>query len=385
MHYNDANMTDIPEQDKKKIARTHLQGAIKKGLWIVTYFFAVIGVFLVAGYVAIRLGWTNVPGAIDLNDRYFTNLHRSGATPTASSTGSGTELSLWCKLFALQKSSPADAERILSAYHDTESPTLALHMVNALTERIATGTSLKNDFDACDIKWLNERTMTNENASETISIYPWINTPEWITLRDAVRKDAPVVNRASAETGIEPRLIVAQLIGEQLRLYNSERELYKAAFAPLKILGSETQFSLGVAGIKPDTAITVEQNLQDQGSDYYPGAAYSHLLDFTTSDHDTERYARITDEHDHYYAYLYTALFIKEVEAQWEKAGFAISHRPEIIGTLYNIGFSGSHPNADPHVGGSTIMINGVNYTFGSLGYEFYYSGELADVFPYWK
>lgn len=33
---------------------------------------------------------------------------------------------------------------------------------------------------------------------------------------------------------------------------------------------------------------------------------------------------------------------------QWEQAGFPIADRPEILATLYNIGFARSHPHADP-------------------------------------
>ena len=356
---------------------------------IAVYFFAAIGVFLMAGYFAVRMGWTNVQGTIDPNNRYFTSVKndtRASLATTESSTAPFPELPLWCKIFALQKNNPANAGDVLSTYHDTNSYALATGMINAITERLPAISPIRTAFDQCDTEWKNISPASDASAaSGTASIYPWINTPEWITLSAAILKDAPVINQVATETGIEPRLIVAQLVGEQLRLYNTERELYKSAFAPLNILGSETQFSLGVAGIKPDTAIAVEQNLQNTDSDYYPGAAYAHLLDFTTTNHDTERYDRITDEHNHYYSYLYAALFLKEVEAQWTKAGFDISHRPEILSTLYNIGFSGSHPNANPQVGGSTITIGGTDYTFGSLGYEFYYSGEIADIFPYWK
>ena len=308
---------------------------------------------------------------------------------TASSTASFGELALWCKLFAMEKESPADAGRILVAYRETGSPDLALRMVESVGEHLATGTPLSDNFFACDTDWLNVpiainvSSTTTTSSPETTSVYPWINTSEWATLSQAIAKDAPIIGRVASETGVEPRLIAAQLIGEQLRLYNSERELYKSAFAPLNILGSETQFSLGVAGIKTETAIAVEKNLTDPFSEYYPGPAYVHLLDFTSQDHDAERYARITDEHDHYYAYLYAALFIKEVEAQWAKAGFDISSRPEIISTLYNLGFAGSRPNANPQVGGTVITIGGTTYTFGSLGYEFYYSGELESSIPY--
>lgn len=354
---------------------------------IIIYIFAAAGFVLVGGYTAVRLHLTDVKGIVDLNDRYFTALQSKTNNLAPAEIASGTtsfgELSLWCKLFALKNDSPADAARILSAYQQTNSATLALGMIESTNEHVATGTPLQNDFAACDAEWLNVAIAAPSVTSGTASIYPWMNTPEWATLSQAIRKDAPVINGVAAETDISPRMIAAQLVGEQMRLYNTERELYKSAFAPLNILGSETQFSLGVAGIKTDTAIAVENNLKDPSSDYYPGDTYAHLLDFTTSNPSTERYNRITDEHNHYYSYLYTALFIKEVEAQWAKAGYDISHRPEIISTLYNIGFAGSHPNADPHVGGAAITIASTTYTFGSLSYDFYYSGELEDVLPY--
>jgi hypothetical protein len=69
--------------------------------------------------------------------------------------------------------------------------------------------------------------------------------------------------------------------------------------------------------------------------------------------------------------------------SQWEHAGYDIKYRPEIATTLFNVGFPQSKPNADPKVGGSGIKVGDAEYSFGSLGYEFYYSGELFDAFPY--
>ncbi len=384
-------MPEDQEYDTRPLHRNKIRKAASFAFHAALYIFAVAGLVLTAGYFATRFRLTNVRGAIDLNNRYFSSMAQNNGDltrpGTASSTVSFGELALWCKLFAMESGSPADAERILMAYHKTGSPELALRMVESVGEHIATGTPLANSFSDCDAKWLSvpitQNSTSTAAAPETTSAYPWINTPEWGTLSQAIAKDAPMINQVATETNVDPRLIAAQLIGEQLRLYNTERELYKSAFAPLNILGSETQFSLGVAGIKTETAIEVEKNLTDRSSVYYPEASYEHLLDFVTKDHDTERYDRITDEHDHYYAYLYAALFIKEIETQWAKAGYDISNRPEIISTLYNLGFAGSHPNPDPQVGGTVITIGGTTYTFGSLGYEFYYSGELEDIIPY--
>jgi len=233
---------------------------------------------------------------------------------------------------------------------------LADNMFTSLAMAVATSSPLQGELTACDAA--GEAPILNVSPSST-SEYAWVNTPDWQVLSAAVIKDAPVIARVSSETGVEPRLIVAQIVGEQMRIYNSERALFESAFAPLKILGSETQFSLGVTGIKEQTAEQVEQNLTASSSVYYPGPTYEHLLDFSTSDPTTERVERITDQHDHYYSYLYTALYLKEVMAQWSSAGFDISARPEILSTLYNLGFTSSHPNATPHTGGTAITING--------------------------
>jgi hypothetical protein len=73
---------------------------------------------------------------------------------------------------------------------------------------------------------------------------------------------------------------------------------------------------------------------------------------------------------------------MKEIIAQWQKAGYDISHRPEILATLYNLGFYYSVPKEDPQAGGSVININNTDYTFGDIAYEFYYSKELSDIYP---
>ena len=68
---------------------------------------------------------------------------------------------------------------------------------------------------------------------------------------------------------------------------------------------------------------------------------------------------------------------------QWERAGFPIDTRPEIIATLFNIGFDASVPKENPVVGGSEVLIKNNYYSFGAISYDFYYSGELFDLFPF--
>ncbi len=312
----------------KKLSKEKILKIAKLVWQILVYVFAAIGFVLVVAYFAVRFGFTNVTGIIDQQRQSFLG--------NASST-------------------------------------LASNVAN--------------------------------EAPEYPKGTPWQNTEEWQVLSEAIIKDAPVIDRAASAAGVSPRLIVADLVVEQLRLFFTERAFYKQFFAPLQILGSQTQFSWGVMGMKEDTAVQVENNLKNPSSPFYPGPQYEHLLDFpgtgpsqttpfgtptasstqaiaASSTIQQERFTRMTDQHNHYYNYLYAALYIKEIETQWQNAGFPITSRPDVISTLYNIGFEHSTPNANPQVGGAAIVINGVTYSFGGLAQQFYSSNLLTNLFP---
>jgi hypothetical protein len=175
---------------------------------------------------------------------------------------------------------------------------------------------------------------------------------------------------------------VAIISVEQLRLYTDNREVFKRFFQPLLVLGVQNQYSWGVAGVKQETAIQAEQYLISTSSPYFPGATYSHLLDFTTTDITTERFERITNEHDRLFSYLYTAVIIKELTSQWRKSGYPIDSNVAVLATLYNIGFTHSKPHANPQSGGAVINLYGSAYSFGQLANEIYNSNELLEFFP---
>jgi hypothetical protein len=210
----------------------------------------------------------------------------------------------------------------------------------------------------------------------------WARGDEWNTFKEATIKDKADIDRAAALSGVQSRLIVANLAVEQLRLFHSDRELFKLAFAPLKMLGNQSQFSWGVMGIKQETARAIEANLTNPSSPFHLGTAQEKALDFKTDDADSERFARLTDEKSRFYSYLYAGIYLKQIETQWAKAGHDISQRPEILATLFNIGFAHSQPKAEPQMGGAAIEINGATYSFGRIAGEFYYSDELLEQFP---
>jgi len=219
------------------------------------------------------------------------------------------------------------------------------------------------------------------NCSQTPSNCDWINSPQWTIVKYGLLKDASKINEAAAVTGVSPMMIVACVVPEQLRLFTSEREEFETYFQPLKILGSMTQFSLGVAGVKQQTADQIETYASDPNSPFYPGPGFSSLFAYPAGvSHSSLQFDRLTSN-DHYYDYLYVGLFIKEIEAQWLRSGYDINQRPDIITTLYNIGFIHSVPKPDPEAGGSTITVNNQAYSFGELGTLVYNSGLLASTF----
>lgn len=212
----------------------------------------------------------------------------------------------------------------------------------------------------------------------------WHETVQWLVVREGLKKDADIINRVSKETGVSSRMIVAAVVPEQMRFFAQEgnREVFKRYFEPLKLLVSLSQFSLGVSGIKQETATKVEEYAQATTSPFYPGPEAAQLLAYSTTEHrDTELFNRLTDEKDHYYSYLYTAIYLKEVEMQWQRAGYEISERPDVLVTLFNLGFQASEPKAEPQVAGARIIVGGQDYSFGYLGTLFYQSDELTDIF----
>ncbi len=211
----------------------------------------------------------------------------------------------------------------------------------------------------------------------------WNNTSEWAVVKGGLTKDADTIKRAGNETGVGARMIAAVVVPEQTRFFTANREVFKRYFEPLKILGSLSQFSLGVSGIKEATAVKIEAYAADPTSPFYPGTDFTALFAYPPeANHDTELYNRLTDAKNHYYQYLYTALYIKEIESSWQKSGYDITQNPEAVVTLFNLGFQASHPNANPQAGGAPITTGGEVYAYGELGALFYHSSELSDIFP---
>ena len=341
--------------------------------------FAVFGFGVFAAWGIYSLGLTNNRGLVDKNNRYLASV----STLQQSNTKQGQDKFLidnYLKLITLSKFYPKNAELILEGLRNAKDDKMLGQMIAACELYMQNDeqyTSLYNKG-----KEIYGNSTSNSNNKNAIT---WMNAPEWEALKQAILKDRVLIDSAAKITGVEPRLIVGCLVGEQIRLFNSKREMYKKYLGPVKVLSVQSQFSFGVNGIKDFTAQAVEQNLKDLTSPFYMGKRYEHILDYKGGSGDSIRLKRLIDYHNHLYSYIYTGCIIHQTRNQWKRSGYDISNRPEILFTLFNVGFSQSHPSANPECGGSHITVGNKVYTFGAIGFDFYYSGELSNIFPYHK
>ena len=351
----------------------------RKGIRI-TYFvflhaFAIAGAAIIGAWAIYKLGLTNNRGAIDQNNRYLAEV-ATIEIPTDSVSISAADANRMIKMAALNKVFPFNGQIIWKATRYCENPQMIDQMIAAAEVYI------KDNEEYNNLKSELETILGKNTNTINHHVVPWMNTQEWEALKVAILKDKKLIDSAAYLTGVEPRLIVGCLVGEQIRLFNSKRETYKKYLGPVKVLSVQSQFSLGVNGIKEFTARQVENNLKNDTSIFYMGKEYEHLLDFKTNEPDTERVARLVDYRNHLFSYIYTGCILHQTMLQWKRSGFDISDRPDLLFTLFNVGFPQSKPKADPKCGGSHITVADKIYTFGAIGFDFYYSGELAEEFP---
>lgn len=345
---------------------------IKRNLFrVLLYGFASLGVLFVGVYFAMQFGWLNVRGSVSERNSYF-NIKKESNSKIIKTN----DLTIPCQVNILNKYAPITAINIYRTLLRGTDENLVRQMISVASERFANDPSYINAMNNCNNSEL-------QNLDLPMSAYNWADTDQWNLMKEVFIRDQEIIKKAASDAKISPRLILGSVIGEQFRFFNNRRETFKTYFEPLKILASLSNTSFGIAGLKPKTVGLIEGHLKDKTSPFYLGPEMEHVADYdNVLDLETKRLNRITDVKDPYYSYFYVGLYMKQIQTQWKKSGYDIDNRPEILGTLYNLGFYHSVPKANPEVGGTTININGVDYTFGDIAYEFYYSGELSDIFP---
>ena len=387
----DNNYPNINLEEREKIARfLNLDSAnrqVKKswGRFFVEFTvvcFAIIGFGFMAVYFGVNLHLTNTEGIVDKQSDGFWEVDKNAYAAVFNSKEPFFNKENYCLLKKIKTEYPGTFWRVMNLAMNGEFDLAQKNLSVAIKNLVMADKNMAScdEILASDIGRKDFELLANMIDAKNLFLFA--SSTEWTHFKLGVVKDKEVIGKIETETGIKSRVLVAELVAEQLRLFYSDRAWFEKMISPAKVLASMSQFSWGVLGIKQETAVRIEENLKDKNSVYYLGPEYENLLDFKTSNIDDERFKRITSYRDHSYGYLYAAIFNKQIISQWQKSGIDISNRPEILATLYNIGFNNSKPNSDPQMGGAELTIGESRYSFGRLAYEFYYSGELLEEFP---
>lgn len=357
---------------------------VKYGYFTAIHILAGIAAFLILTALAVQFKWTNDSGNVDVNNRYYEEIaNQYGAdSKKDSATIARDEYIMFQRLGVLSKYYPHNAKVITQAYNHEKNVYTALRMLDAISILLKDNKTF--------IKEMNE---VNKKAKfNTGSVYAWSNYKVWQQFCNTIVKDKRAIDSVSRLTGVESRIIVMCVVGEQLRMFNSGREKFKQYVYPYSRLILPSNRGYGVSGILEHTALRIEKTLFSSNDPFYPGDyfrqtinvsdSFPEVINDTITSHRHLTIQRLIKGGDHYYSYLYTAFLMRQFQAHWERNGFTLSNRPEILGTLFNLGYQKSKPKKNPEVGGSTFKIGEKNYTFGGLCFEFYYSGELQEAFP---
>lgn len=374
------NMEVIQEEKKKKKYRF-----LRLTYFTVLHLLSIFAVFLMLTALAVKFKWTNEKGNVDINNRYFSSMAKQYGSDLKSKKANlaREESILLQKIGLLAKYSPLDAAKINNAYFATKEISIAQRMFDAAALLLK------------DNKLFQKELRKIKAKSNKKSLFEFSNYTVWKTFCEAVRKDKAAIDSASRITGVESRLIVMCLVGEQVRMFNANRERFKQYVYPFSSVILPKNRGYGVTSILEHTALQIEKNLINPKSEFYPGDYFYKTLNTTDAApglvidsikaHQHKTIQRLIMGGDHFYSYLYTAFLIRQYQAHWQRAGEDLSYRPEIIGTLFNLGFHKSKPKKNPEVGGSNFTVGNKEYTFGGLCYEFYYSGEMLKDFPITK
>ena len=376
------NTEFLEKSEKKSFLRSWKMLKTRSKIYqIFIHLFACIGLAMVVAWGLYKTGITNNAGDIDKNNRYLAD-YQQREEVADSSAFFAQSMENYLNLAVLSKSYPLNAHLIYEAGRYSDDPQCVNRMI------YAANMYLKDDSIGQQYRLILDDVMAaygkHPQSLTPDNLIPWMNDSGWIVLKKAILRDEKAIKQAAELTGVDPRLIVACTVGEQIRLFNSKREDVKRYLGPA-VMSVQSTFSFGVNGIKDFTAAKVEANLKDSTSVFYMGKKYENILDYDTTEVEdiaTARFNRLVDYRNHLYSYIYTGYILHQTMLQWERAGYSIADRPDILCTLFNLGFSASKPSAEPRCGGSRVSVNGITYTFGVLGNDFFYSGELAKEFP---
>ena len=224
-----------------------LRRAVRAIVTTIVVGFALYGAFLASAHIMLTNGWTTESGVIDANSNTYEELHAKYGADFRTDSAAQREhrYEVLDRIRLLYTVRPINADHILRAYMQSGDARLALRMLDAVDRYL-----ISDPTYAARLQQLAQDRASITSDTSKQSVFAWMNIDEWGYLKEGIVKHKRWIDSAALASGVEVRLIVTCLVGEQIRKINTRREMYKGLVAPLKSLSFSTAFSYGVTGIK---------------------------------------------------------------------------------------------------------------------------------------
>jgi len=158
-----------------------------------------------------------------------------------------------------------------------------------------------------------------------------------------IQEKFQLIERAAEKLEITPKYLAAIIYTERTLNYDWTDETFDVIIAKRGL-----NSSIGFCQLKLKTAYFIERQFNEITSVFYPGKKFANLLQI--SQIPQELIDKLVNDSSNI---LYAAAYLRMMQTRWEKAGFPINDRPDILGTLYSTGLfyndgTERQPNAHP-------------------------------------
>lgn len=182
-----------------------------------------------------------------------------------------------------------------------------------------------------------------------------------------LHEKSEIIQNSAEKLEISPRLL-ASIIYTEKRINITLVDSYEDIYA---YLGANS--SIGLAQIRLNTGKWIIDSVKDSTSDYYIEKRYHHWLPVYPGRSDLIRLLKQDTPNC-----ILAAFHIKQIIRRWQKDGYDISQRPDIVVTLYTYGLTDRETGKEitPHENPKSNFL-------GTIAINFYKSSKLQNEFPF--
>lgn len=185
-------------------------------------------------------------------------------------------------------------------------------------------------------------------------------------VRNELTQKSGLIRQCAEKLEISPRLL-ASVIYTEKRMNVTLVDAFEVLYADL---GANS--SIGLAQIRLTTGKWIIDNAKDSVSNYFIAKRYHRWLPAYRNQADLIRLLKQDSTNC-----LLAAFHIKQIVQRWQKGGYDLSKRPDIIATLYTYGFINRETGEEiaPHANPKSNFL-------GKVANDFYESSKLSEVYP---